>query len=504
MQKNTSEITQPFSELLADLDNTLTPKMVQTNLDSLREGLFAYFKGDKRFLPDLILHADSLAGREKTKESVSTSSKQTVPAVQLPKIEKINLSAILLYTNRSEISDRLSQIRLLFYVVRKLPGILLPILLLLFLAGLTGTRSRKDWAGWVKLSLSTGGFLALTVGTALSVITYFVVPQSLGPIAMSLPLQSDIILAYIRDCLLHSIFFLLIGGAFFLLLSLAVHPLSPVGTNLWKKAMLLVPKTFAVNGQYTRLFLISVFLLASLGLLLFRLQLVAGDFETYEFYSTLDKIRNPSTVTQVIAAKDDTIYTLQLKLVDNKLKEPLQGVALNISGKSGVSGKQFGEDVYTDSEGIAKLALDKGTFRIAFLPSQYSGKYSIPSPFFTDLKSAGTTIITINLDPIPEIEHQDRGIIEVEVLDAANEPIPNAELSIEEHDFDPDLPNRHYSNTNIDGIAVFRIKEGDYRVSFTEAGFPAGYLPPPSFDANAKAGETTRYTIRAVVRKGKK
>ena len=66
-----------------------------------------------------------------------------------------------------------------------------------------------------------------------------------------------------------------------------------------------------------------------------------------------------------------------------------------------------------------KVSSREGIFILIFI-YPLSDNYIIPSPFYFDLTSVGTTIITINLDKYNEME---TGIVEIEILDENNEPL---------------------------------------------------------------------------------
>ena len=129
-----------------------------------------------------------------------------------------------------------------------------------------------------------------------------------------------------------------------------------------------------------------------------------------------------------------------------------------------------------------------------------SDNYIIPSPFYFDLTSVGTTIITINLDKYNEMENY--GIVEIEILDENNEPFEGIEVFIEnlktnknlegehknsleppdENCLEPGTePDRYFSITNLDGIALFKMEEGIYKAEFSEDKFPQEYIVPEPF-----------------------
>src|SRR5690606_17381969 len=166
-------------------------------------------------------------------------------------------------------------------------------------------------------------------------------------------------------------------------------------------------------------------------------------------------------------------------------------------------------------EGTAKFHLGKGTFYIDFSSTQLSDNYIMPSPFYFDLTSVGTTIITINLDKYNEMENY--GIVEIEILDENNEPFEGIKVFIEnlktnknlegehknsleppdENCLEPGTePDRYFSITNLDGIALFKMEEGIYKAEFSEDKFPQEYIVPEPFSIKILPGIVSRYTIK--------
>jgi 5-hydroxyisourate hydrolase-like protein (transthyretin family) len=218
------------------------------------------------------------------------------------------------------------------------------------------------------------------------------------------------------------------------------------------------------------------------------------DFEANDFGVIISRVRSVNTVTKIIPAKNDVIYALHVKLLDSKTNKPVKNTQINISGKSGNS---LNQTASTDSDGMAKFTLDKGTFRLSFISYNFPQEYNMPSPFFVDLKSIGTTIITVNLDA-SEASKQKWGIVEVEVLDKDNKPVPNLQLATQGLVLAPGYPNNIFSYTNSEGIAVFKVNEGACKINFTGSKFPAQYQIPPYIDASVVPDAVTRYTIRLV------
>lgn len=487
LKKNSSESYDLHKSTFALLENSLTPGMIRMNLDALREGIFQYFRGERIFLPDIYLNP--------VKTNDTSSSGNTSPQV-LSKIDKVNLSAVLLYINRSDITDRLLILKLVYYLAETLPGFSLLALLLLFLGGLVFCKKVHDVVNWIGTTLFTCGVLCVLTGITLLIYTYIIMPHNIYPVAASIPLQSNVIVSYLQDLFVHTSILLLIPGVIIFLLSWGVFSSYKRFPSALTKEHTPVTESehkVYVILKYSVYFILFIFIITATG---YRFYSFKKDFESNDFPAAISKIKNANTVTQVISAKNDAIYTLQVKIVEGKSGKPVKGLKINVSGKSDPSKKDFNENSTTDEEGMAKLTLDKGSFRLSFISAFFPSEYQIPSPFFFDLKSAGTMIMTINLDNTPEIASHRWGIAEVEVLDKDNKPVPNIKSTIDGMVFAPGYPNNIFSYTNPEGIAVFKIDEGYYKVNFLEKGFPQGYILPSPIDVTVSYNAVTRYTIR--------
>jgi len=213
------------------------------------------------------------------------------------------------------------------------------------------------------------------------------------------------------------------------------------------------------------------------------------------------KITNKNTTTQVISAKDETIYTLQIKLIDSKTGKAIPNIKINVSGKSEIPDRYNNVHGITDEKGVVKFTLGKGNFNLVFSPVTLPCEYMLPTPFFYELKSVGTTIVTINLD-LDDSNTKNEGIVEIEVLGDENLPVENLELAVISNSEDKknkeDMPDKHFSITNKEGLSVFKLSEGKYHVEFSSQKFPEQYTLPEPFNISISRDITTRYTIRLV------
>lgn len=501
LSSHPAELTEQQKEVFSILKNSTSPEMVNKNLDSIRNGIFQYFSGSKKSLPDIYIDTSS---NSNTQEMDDTNKSSHV----LSKIKRINLSAILLSVNRGDILDKLLLIKLMYYIINSLPGFLLLVLAFLYLTALVIGKKPGEMIKWLSGAFLVCSFLNVASGIGLLLFSYKILHQNIY--SLSIPLDSKIILSYIRGCLFPLSLFLITLGVLLILLTFGVLSSGRLTAKIAPKLRLFKINLKAKHRsivKYCIIALFSVLVVTGLGL---RLYLFKKNFDSNNFSSVISKYTSSNAVTQVISAKNDTIYTLQVKLVDVKSSEPVPNVQIQVSGKTANPEKYYNLAGITDETGTVKFTLAKGTFHLIFSPVSSSSNYILPSPFFFDLKSVGTTIITINLDTHKK-NNPVLDIAEIEVLDEDNLPVEGLELFVEdiklpgqenktsvESTNEQAAPNKFYSITNKEGIAIFRLPSGSYNVSFSKDKFPEGYIIPEAFEINNSHNVITRYTIRLV------
>ncbi|MCX7923192.1 MAG: hypothetical protein N3B21_14465 [Clostridia bacterium] len=492
-KKESPENYNQHKDTFVLLENSLTPEMVKVNLDSIREGIFKYCRGERTFLPDI--YFNTRQGDSKP-SSTSAATSETPSSQMLTKIEKINLSAVLLYIDRNDITHYFMGLKLIYYIIDKIPGFLLLLFLLLFFMGLVLCKKFLDITRWLGATLISCGVLSVITGIALLLYTFIILTGVLEPITNSIPMENGVIISYIRSCTFYTSLMLIVPGILILALSFGLFSLPRFFPSTFPGEHVSNHEPEHGNRKLLRYSAYGILFTLILTAVGYKYVTIRKDFESNDFPTLLARLTNSNTVTQVIAAKNDAIYSLQVKLLDSKTSTPVKGVRINIAGDSAVSKKHFNEFTATSEDGIAKFVLDKGTFRLNFPSSSFPAEYQLPAPFSFDLKSASTTIITINLETIDETYKQMWGIAEIEVLDKDNKPVPDVMLEIEGLVLAPGLPDKVLSYTNAEGIAVFKINEGNYKISFPESKLPKDYLPPSSFDISVSHDTVTRYTIR--------
>ncbi|NLP14572.1 MAG: hypothetical protein GX383_08925 [Clostridium sp.] len=508
------QLNEQQQELFYVLQESISPEMVRMNLDSIREGLFKYFRSDISFLPDIRLDTDSLP-QDDTPQDVSNetgvkSLETADPDQVLSKIKRVSLSAVLRSINRSDILDQLFSVKLLYFIMGYVPKISVLIVMVLFLLALLMSKKAKEMIKWLFGFLITSSFFNLLTAFAGLVLCYKVIPENINTLTMIIPLKSEIILSYLQDCILPISLYSVALGILIILISFVVLFFSRIVSkvSLSKIFQIKISKKHCKIAEYSALALLFVFFA---GLLSFEVYSFKKNFVSKNFTNVISKLTNASAYTEVVSAKDDTIYTLQIKLVSTKDNSPIPGIKINVSGKTDTPEKYHNLTDITDKTGSVKFTLGKGTFRLEFSSPHEPSKYLLPSPFLFNLQSVGTTIVTVNLDE-DKAASQKIGITEIEFLNEDNLPIEKIELyvdntqepsesmepSADESDEPSKDPDKYYSITNKEGVAVLKLPEGLYNVTFSPDKFPKDYIIPESLEVNCSADLTTRYTIRLV------
>lgn len=484
-----------YKDVFSKLEQTFTSDMVKKNLDSLRDGIFEYVKGEKIFLPDIYLNNQA----EQDKQQ-SISSQESSPASQaLTKISRINLSVILSYIDRNDIADSINILKFFYFIMRSVPVFFFLLFLLSCIISYIVFKKFQAFIKWIRCSLAMCSILELVFSLALVIYSYLLLPRNASLIAMSIPLQNSTIVSYLRDCINYSLLFLVITSLALFMASFALAYMENLPSNM--KRFKLFSGITSKNSTIVRLSIFAAAFVITVSLLGYESFLFKKGFESNDFETVITKMENSGSVTKIISARDGTIYSLEIKLVDHKTDSPVPDTKINITGKSSESKKDFNETATTDNTGTAKFILDKGTFRLIFNSTGFPVQYQMPSPFSFNLERAGTTTYTISLSNVQSIDKSRWGIVEIEVLDNNNKPVSNLQLADYGVISAPGYPDKIYSSTNSEGIAVFKINEGNHKISFVKDNFPSQYSVPSVMDVTATYNTVTRYTIRLATSK---
>ncbi|HEY9059501.1 MAG TPA: hypothetical protein VIO64_03205 [Pseudobacteroides sp.] len=488
---NTSSETDSdqFSSILGALKKSITPDLIRLNLESLIEGIFQYLHGKSNFLPDIVLNTDANQSNINIGEMTDHNQKYSYA---LSKIKKVNLSLILQYFDRSDIADSLSIFKLYFYVINTIPLFLSLLAVLLLITAIAFSNNIIKLLKWLMLLFITWSASSLTFALFL-IYKNSIIESSIYPVTSSIPLPNDITLSYVADCLK-------IIWEVFVVLGLVIGVVSLLFLiALKRKAANIIKDQTSCNknrtiGSIKYGVCIFIFLLV-ISVLINKSYIVKKEFLENNFPVVLNKLKNYSTVTKIIPAKDTSISMLLVKLVDKKDKTPVSGLKMHLTGETAAGGVSS-VDIISDENGDARHTLDKGKYRLSFDQDSFPDLYQLPSPVFFELKSAGTTIISIELDKAQDLNLNKWGIAEVEVFDKNNIPVPDIELYVVGNLMAPGNPDNLIAVTNSEGIAVLRLNEGSYKISFTTASFPQNYKTPPSIDIKVIANSIARYSIK--------
>lgn len=496
-------------ELLEILENSTSPKMIKMNIDLINEQLFQYFRGERKSLPDLYIDLNTPASNKQALQISSAGSNNTSEISG--KIKKINLHAILLTLNRTDILDNLTLVKFISFVISHITGlsILLAALMLLIISLIY--RKPEAVIKWFAFVLLSCGIFYIASAIFLLFCSYKLLPDSMYMISMIIPIKSELIKSYIHDSILPLIVFCFIPGILFPVVSILIHLFNKKLAKIARAIKLLASKLPIKSKNILKYGVMAFVMVSIVSGMCFNLYAFKSGYESNSFSSVVSKLTNTNTVTQVISAKDASIYTFQAKLVDTKTGQPIPNIQVNAVGESKLPKKYFNVSQTTDEDGSVKFRLGEGKFHLSFSSPKFSSDYNLPSPFFYELKTAGTTILTVNLDKQEIIKPAD-GIGEIEVLDENNMPVENSEFYLEEKiDLEPEKISeqtdaskvssdtktvKFYSVTNQEGIAVFKLPPGNYKTGVTSSKFPEGYILPQSFEMSISSDYVTRYTIR--------
>ncbi len=508
IEQDAAENAKQKEQLLSLADKAATPEMVRLNADALVEGLMKYFSGEARFLPDIYLKP---AG-ETSSAAPDEAGQQLLSAVEQPLagIDRISLSVVLMYMGRNDIVNSFSAIRLISFTLLYAPVflVLLSFSLLVPPLMLAGKRKAKTRLTQAAASAGVSGIASACLLLGASALY---LPGYTASSPLTAYVGKDILYEYALSCIQRPAAGLAVFGAVLLAAALLIRLLpgfvpKRLSESLASRLDMLKSRPGPV---YVKFLAANAKPLFSAVLLLFLVcaffinaEAMREDFHSKDLDAALERLRGANAYTAVVAARDEIIYSAEVRTVDKESGDPVQGLHMLLDGQlTDNGGKAYSERGISDEEGKAKFNLLKGSFKLGFDPYQFPEDYKIPDPYQFDINTAGTTIITVNLE---KNEGKKPGIAELLVLGSGNKPVESLELTAEEYvqeGQESSAPGKVYSFTNQEGIAVFKLPEGRYTVSFTDTAFPAQYLPPVPLELDVTAGATVNYSLKLVEKK---
>lgn len=375
------------NQILSIVNDISSKEIIGKNLDLLRNGLLEYFRGEKQLLPDLYLPDKSLSPQPGSAESFG----------------KVNLNAILGIMNRQDISNSLSYIRFMYFIIENIPETALVILVLMVFIGVNMCKNAKELLHWAKAVFSSFGISCIFVGIMFIALNYIIIPSKLSALILSLPLPREAVFSYITLCLMPSVIIMLISSIISLLLfkhSSSIYEYFSKSKYLKKIKSKVKETRVSKPLKFTTYSLLGILLI---GLTASGFTNIRNEFRENNFAEVIANLKSVNTSTKVIAAMNDSIYTLQIELMDSETNTPLQNVIFTVRGVSENSIQSaFTNSSITDTDGHAKLTMDRGNYFLSFDSIDFPKAYKIPSPIYFELKEPGTTIITITLEPQAE------------------------------------------------------------------------------------------------------
>lgn len=497
VESGPAEDEKQKEQLFSLVNSAVTPDMVKLNTDALVEGLMEYFSGEARFLPDVYLKPANAKPAPESNGAIEQAS----PAERQPLagIDRISLNVLLMYMDRYDVINALSEIRLARFALSYAPVFLSLFSALLLVLAMTFAGGRE-----VKARLSQAILAAGVSGIAASILVFglglLYLPVYLASSPLTKNFQRDALYGYLRACIERPAVLLAVFGVVLLAMAFItrllpktilkdiIRKLAPRPAFIKKLIRFPVP---GVSKKYVKALAGTLLVLLLAGAFMVKAEAMKGDFHSKDLGAALERLRGINPYTRVIAARDGIIYSVEVRMVDRESGDPVQGLEMSLDGSSADGNKAYSESGTSDSSGKARFNITKGDFKLEFDPSKFPESYKMPAPYPFEITTAGTTIITVSLE---KTEAKNPGIAELLILGADNKPLENLELMAEaEGGADS---GKVYSFTNRDGVAVFKLPEGRYVVTFIESSFPGQYISPAPLGIETADDETVKYSLK--------
>lgn len=450
------------NNLIKTIKSSTSLKFVSLNLESIRDGMFKYFSGEKEFLPDVsffnIDNIDKLT--------------QNIPSSNFKPLKKVNLSTILGALNLNNVLNDLFLIKFIFFVVKNIPIYLSILTLFILFINLIFTKNAKLFSCLLKYYL-----IFIFVLCTIFSIFLTVYPINKVKIPNLDTKLNSIITNYISDLLQPISIMFIITSIFTMLILL----------NFKKINMFLSSVSYDNQALHSK-FLYTSLSVVVLVCVFYKLNILKSSIESNNF----DNIIFP--YNHVLSVEDKTLYAIQVIVLDSKTKMPIPGIAVSMTGIS-YDGTYFNNMSRTNASGNIFFKTAKGNFYIDFVSDLFPPEYILPMRSQVNFESARTIAIPIYLK-YTNTSQEDFGTINVTMLDSSNIPYPNIEICFTSKD-NPD--DKVYSIANSCGVATFRGRPGTYIVSTSKTKFPSNsYNIPNNFDVSLENGTIQKYIIKLV------
>jgi len=389
---NTDEFLIRYKPIITSVSSLITDDFIKRNIDSVTGELMEYLSGKRQTLPDLSLTSisESLLSEANltfASDIAGITSIAGFTTDSLAKIDKVNLSAFLMYADK-DISSYLQYLRLVYYISYKLPVIALTAYVILMLLGSCIYHSVYSLKIWINLSFFSFCVLSLILAftAAACYISAFVWLKSY---IMSVPTLGSTILAYINKLVFLVLLLIALLGIIPVLYRAFLHKpvnmlikpvcefvFSPV-TYICKFTLSQTKSGFPTrflsrffSSRFSKQLGVSrledyIIVVNSLILylavffssyfLVYQLKDIKSDMKTRGLsraaFSTLKAYQSK----EVISAENDGIYSFSLKLIDNE-GNPVSGANIKIKPKDNEHA-----DNHANSEDIINYASKKLT-----------------------------------------------------------------------------------------------------------------------------------------------
>jgi len=439
-----------FKDILDNSYICINNETVKKGVNSFIEGLIKYIRSESRLLPDIYIGRQVLHTLPANTPPADSISSNALPAISIPaEIDKINLGTILLFLNKSYLVDILIVMQQVFQLMEPVPLTLSFLILLFAFIGIIISEKAADILKWWKLHFVSSGIIGLT--SILIVFSYSNKYLSSYNYLHILPYSeinvSGVITSYMQIFRMYLVYSMLIYSTICVLISISL----PGITGCIKSLYNAIRNYFFVGSEKTPgINLIHIRHISMIIVTLVAVFLIQNIYYLKENYKlnnpaeSMARIVNSGAIADVISAKDDMIYSLELKISDEVTGKPISDIKVrvteivsteNISSQvisskvlpseeahSGVlpsddlhseiappeilsskimhydiilSETDYKAETITDNTGTANMILDKGTYRLEL--SSEEKEYALPEPFLFDIELAGKNSIALRV-----------------------------------------------------------------------------------------------------------
>jgi len=425
--------------MLADSYMNLDNQVIENGIDSLITGLLEYIKGQSNVLPDIYI------------------GNQLLPEYST-EIDRISLSSMLLYFNKSYLIDMLVVIRQSFQLFKSVPLIICIFILLLTCFGIMLSSTESSFISWLNKFFLSSGITGLCIFIYANRLRKHT--SAFDFLLLSFDKEiSEIILSYI-NCLLtyilHSI--VIYAGCIFLTSSI-LYIITKYNKYRYNKYPDLICEK-NTNATLNRkinilagreiLIIIILALTASITQNVYHLN---KQYQIYNPKASFTSIYKYGSLSGIISAVDDTVYSLELKVNNEKTGQPIPNIKVRVIELGNIAENKicndaneynsyidkediFYENTYndlytynhiqtyennrymsnefsftgtsgiyleadTDETGTANIILNKGLYKLE-ISSTDENDYILPESFTVDIKLAGKNTIFLSILPKEE------------------------------------------------------------------------------------------------------